>query len=59
MLGGGLVALGVGHLEGYYGAAKYVDQALRGKNLADPPIAPPTTLAFQHEPLGAAKHRHH
>jgi putative ABC transport system substrate-binding protein len=46
VLGGGLMALGVGHLEGYYGAAKYVDQALRGKNLADLPIAPPTTLTF-------------
>lgn len=46
VLAGGLMALGVGHLEGYYGAAKYVDQALRGANLADLPIAPPTTLTF-------------
>jgi putative ABC transport system substrate-binding protein len=46
VLGGGLMALGVGHLEGYYGAAKYVDQALRGVNLADLPIALPTTLSF-------------
>jgi putative ABC transport system substrate-binding protein len=46
VLAGGLMALGVGHLEGYYGAAKYVDQALRGANLADVPIALPTTLTF-------------
>ena len=46
VLAGGLMALGVGHLEGYYDAAKYVDQALRGANLADLPIALPTTLTF-------------
>ena len=46
VLAGGLMALGVGHLEGYYGAAKYVDQALRGANLADLPIALPTSLTF-------------
>ena len=46
VLAGGLMALGVGHLEGYYGAAKYVDQMLRGASPADLPIAPPTTLSF-------------
>lgn len=46
VLAGGLMALGVGHLEGYYGAAKYVDQILRGANPADLPIALPTTLTF-------------
>jgi len=46
VLAGGLMALGVGHLEGYYGAAKYVDQMLRGASPADLPIALPTTLSF-------------
>ena len=46
VLAGGLMALGVGHLEGYYGAAKYVDKALRGESLADLPIEPPTELIF-------------
>ena len=46
VLAGGLMALGVGHLESYYGAATYVDQALCGANLADLPIALPTTLTF-------------
>ena len=42
VLAGGLMALGVGHLEGYYGAAAYVDKILRGANPTDLPIAPPT-----------------
>lgn len=42
VLAGGLMALGVGHLEGYYGAADYVDKILKGANPADLPIAPPT-----------------
>ncbi|HEY3166383.1 MAG TPA: ABC transporter substrate binding protein, partial [Candidatus Binatia bacterium] len=42
VLTGGLMALGVGHLEGYYGAAEYVDKVLRGANPADLPVAPPT-----------------
>jgi len=36
------MALGVGHLDGYYGAAEYVDKILRGANPAHLPIAPPT-----------------
>jgi len=39
---GGLMALGPGHLEGFYGAARYVDSILRGANPADLPIAGPT-----------------
>ncbi len=46
VLAGGLMALGVGHLEGYYRAAEYVDKILRGANPADLPIAPPTKLTF-------------
>lgn len=43
---GGLMALGPGHYEGYYGAAKYVDQILRGANPADLPIAGPTQFTM-------------
>ena len=43
---GGLMALGPGHLEGYFGAAKYVDQILRGANPAELPIASPTQFTF-------------
>jgi putative tryptophan/tyrosine transport system substrate-binding protein len=43
---GGLMALGPGHYEGYYGAAKYVDKVLRGANPADLPIAGPTQFTF-------------
>jgi putative ABC transport system substrate-binding protein len=43
---GGLMALGPGHYEGYYGAAKYVDKILRGTNPADLPIAGPTQFAM-------------
>ena len=46
VVAGGLMALGVGHLEGYYRAAEYVDKVLRGANPADLPMAPPTQLAF-------------
>jgi putative ABC transport system substrate-binding protein len=46
VLAGGLMSLGVGHLEGYYGAAKYVDKILRGANPADLAIALPTKLTF-------------
>lgn len=46
VLAGGLMALGVGHLEGYYRAAEYVDKVLRGANPADLPIALPTKRVF-------------
>jgi putative ABC transport system substrate-binding protein len=46
VLAGGLMALGVGHLEGFYGAAVYVDRILHGANPADLPIAPPSELEF-------------
>src|SRR5262249_53528686 len=43
---GGLMALGPGHYEGYYGAAKYVDNILRGANPADLPISGPTQFTM-------------
>ena len=43
---GGLMALGPGHLDGYHGAAKYVDEILRGANPAELPIASPTQFTF-------------
>ena len=43
---GGLMALGPGHYEGYYGAAKYVDKILRGANPADLPVAGATQFTF-------------
>jgi len=46
VLAGGLMALGPGHYEGYYGAAKYVDKILRGANPADLPIAGPTQFTI-------------
>jgi putative tryptophan/tyrosine transport system substrate-binding protein len=46
VLAGGLMALGPGHSEGYYRAAKYVDQILRGANPADLPIAGPTQFTM-------------
>jgi putative ABC transport system substrate-binding protein len=46
VLAGGLMSLGVGHLDGYYRAAGYVDKILRGANPADLPIALPTQLIF-------------
>jgi putative tryptophan/tyrosine transport system substrate-binding protein len=45
-MAGGLMALGPGHLEGYYGGAKYVDMILRGANPADLAIAGPTQFTF-------------
>jgi putative ABC transport system substrate-binding protein len=46
VLAGGLMALGPGHYEGYYGAAKYVDNILRGANPADLPISGPTQFTM-------------
>jgi putative ABC transport system substrate-binding protein len=46
VLAGGLMALGPGHYEGYYGAAKYIDKILRGANPADLPIAGPTEFTM-------------
>lgn len=46
VLAGGLIALGVGHLEGYYRAAEYVAKILHGANPADLPIALPTELTL-------------
>jgi len=46
VLAGGLRSLGPGHYEGYEGAAKYVDQILRGAQPADLPIAGPTQFTF-------------
>ena len=40
------MALGPGHYEGYYGAAKYVDNILRGANPADLPISGPTQFTM-------------
>jgi putative tryptophan/tyrosine transport system substrate-binding protein len=46
VVAGGLMALGPGHFEGYYGAAKYVDKILRGAVPADLPIAGPTKFTM-------------
>ena len=43
---GGLMALGPGHYEGYYGAAKYVEKILNGANPADLPVAGATQFTF-------------
>jgi putative ABC transport system substrate-binding protein len=43
VLAGSLMALGVGHLEGYAGAADYVDKVLRGARPETLAIAPPST----------------
>jgi putative ABC transport system substrate-binding protein len=40
VLAGGLMAIGPGHQEGFYGAAKYVDMILRGANPGELPVAP-------------------
>jgi len=46
VMAGGLLALGPGHYEGYYGAARYVDRILRGANPAELPIAGPTQFTL-------------
>jgi putative ABC transport system substrate-binding protein len=46
VMAGGLMALGPGHYEGYFGAAKYADRILRGANPADLPIAGPTQFTM-------------
>lgn len=46
VMAGGLTALGPGHYEGYYGAAKYVDKILHGASPADLPIAGPTEFTM-------------
>jgi putative ABC transport system substrate-binding protein len=54
VMAGGLMALGPGHYEGYYGAAKYVDKILHGAIPADLPIVGPTefTVSVNRTALG-------
>jgi ABC-type uncharacterized transport system substrate-binding protein len=46
VMAGGLMSIGPGHYEGYYGAAAYVDKILHGANPADLPIAGPTQFTM-------------
>jgi putative ABC transport system substrate-binding protein len=46
VLAGGLMSLGPGHYEGYYGAAKYVDRIIRGENPINLPITGPSGLTL-------------
>jgi putative ABC transport system substrate-binding protein len=46
VMAGGLMALGPGHYEGYYGAAKNVDKILHGAGPADLSIAGPTEFTM-------------
>jgi putative ABC transport system substrate-binding protein len=46
VMAGGLMALGPGHYEGYFGAANYVDKIMRGANPAELPIAGPTEFTM-------------
>jgi putative ABC transport system substrate-binding protein len=46
VLAGGLMAIGPGHQEGYYGAAKYADMILRGANPAELPVAATKSVDF-------------
>jgi putative ABC transport system substrate-binding protein len=55
VLAGGLMALGPGHYETYYGAAGYVDRVLRGSNPADLPIAGPTQFTLSVSRTALAK----
>jgi ABC-type uncharacterized transport system substrate-binding protein len=52
---GGLMGLGPGHYEGYYGAAKYVDRILHGANPAELPVAGPTQFPFSASRSALAK----
>jgi len=54
VVAGGRMSLGPGHYEGYHGAARYVDEILRGANPADLPIAGPTrfTVSANRTALG-------
>jgi putative ABC transport system substrate-binding protein len=49
------MALGPGHYEGYYDAARYVDKILRGANPADLPIAGPTQFTLSASRTALAK----
>jgi putative ABC transport system substrate-binding protein len=46
VMAGGLMSLGPGHLEGYYGAAKYVGEILQGADPATLPIAGATQFTL-------------
>ncbi len=46
VMAGGLMALGPGHYEGYFGAAEYVDKILRGADPADLAVAGPTQFTM-------------
>jgi len=55
VVAGGLLALGPGHYEGYYGAAKYVDRILKGTKPADLPIDGPTQFTMSASRSAIAK----
>lgn len=55
VVAGGLLALGPGHYEGYYGAAKYVDRILKGTKPADLPIEGPTQFTMSANRSAIAK----
>jgi putative ABC transport system substrate-binding protein len=46
VMAGGLMALGPGHYEGYYGAAAYVEKILKGAKPSELPIAGPTQFTM-------------
>jgi putative ABC transport system substrate-binding protein len=46
VMAGGLLALGPGHYEGYFGAAKYVDKILKGAKPAELSIEGPTQFTM-------------